>query len=276
MRSFFIIVLFACIHLPSFAQYYYKDIIGGRETADLVKTYQANKVQKVVLNSYDANNTQNTDFYVEQQLTNSTMRTITRSNVTNESVLTSYLEGSNVVKTVDSSDAVVSTTSYTNNSKGQLISTVSFSSDSSNTANESEQHIWEYANGIPSRMLRIKNVGDTTFVLFKTDDKGNVIEEQETHKGVKTEPVYYYYDANNRITDIVRFNKRANRLLPEYMFEYSPTNQVVQQITVPANNSEYLIWRYQYNDKGLKVKEAVYDKQKKLNGSITYEYSFGN
>ena len=123
-------------------------------------------------------------------------------------------------------------------------------------------------------MLRIKNRIDTTYVDFRLDEKGNVAEETEIHKGVRTEPVYYYYDTGNRLTDIVRYNRKAKRLLPEYMFEYSPSNQVIQKITVPSNSDNYLIWRYQYNPQGLKTKEVIYNKQKQLTGKVEYQYSF--
>ena len=121
-------------------------------------------------------------------------------------------------------------------------------------------------------MLRIKNRVDTTYVSFKHDEAGNIIEEFSTRKGIKSDPVVYYYDNQNRLTDIVRFNNRVNKLLPEYMFEYSASNQVVQKMTFPANSSNYLIWRYQFDDRGLKVQEAIFDKEKKLTGRIRYEY----
>ncbi len=124
-------------------------------------------------------------------------------------------------------------------------------------------------------MLRIKNKSDTTLIQFKLDEQGNVVEEQSIRKNVKSDPVYYYYDAQNRLTDIVRFNQKARRLLPEYMFEYSSANQVIQKITVPSNNSDYLIWRYQYDASGLKIKEAIYNKQKQLSGKIEYVYQRG-
>jgi hypothetical protein len=56
------------------------------------------------------------------------------------------------------------------------------------------------------------------------------------------------------------------------MFEYAPDGKVIQKITVPANSSDYLIWRYQYNSNGLKIKEAIYDRHKTLNGKIEYQY----
>jgi YD repeat-containing protein len=59
------------------------------------------------------------------------------------------------------------------------------------------------------------------------------------------------------------------------MFEYSAKNQVIQRITVPGNGSNYLIWRYQYDDRGLRVREAIFDKYKQLTGKIEYQYQMG-
>jgi hypothetical protein len=157
-----------------------------------------------------------------------------------------------------------------------LLSIINSSIDSSGKSKETEQHIWKYNDNRIAGMLRIKNMKDSSFVTFKLDENGNVIEEQETRKGIKAEPVYYYYDANNRVTDIVRYNKKAKKLLPEYMFEYSPSNQVIQKITVPANSDNYLIWRFQFNNQGLKTKEVIYNKQKQLTGKIEYQYSFSS
>lgn len=261
------------------AQYYYKDIIGTKETAELIKNYRNNKVNRVVLNSYDADDTKSEDFFVEQVFTpaSQTLTTTTRSGLTGASVLTSFADANgNVIKTIDSSETSTSVTQYNYDAQGLLVSVISSSSDTANSVNETEQHIWEYNNGKPTRMLRVKDKRDTSYISFKVDEKGNITEEQSTRKGVASEPVYYYYDNNNRLTDIVRFNNKSKRLLPEYMFEYSPTNQVIQKITVPANSSNYLIWRYQYDNRGLKIKEAIFDKHKQLTGKIEYQYQFGS
>jgi hypothetical protein len=269
------LIILLLIATTSNCQYYYKDIIGSDQTTNLLKAYKTNKVSRVVVTSYDGENTKMDEFYVEQQYSPEALKTITRSNVSNESILISYIDANNhVTKTIDSSDVVTSYTNYTYNSDGLLLSTISSSTDTGKTSTQTEQHIWQYQNRRPVSMLRIKNNSDTTYIRFRLDDKGNVSEEQETHKGITTEPIYYYYDDNGRITDIVAFSKRAKRLLPEYMFEYSPTNQVIQQITVPDNSSQYTIWRYQYDDKGLKIKEAIYNKQKQLTGKLEYQYSF--
>ncbi|MBD0286638.1 MAG: hypothetical protein ICV79_14595 [Flavisolibacter sp.] len=274
MKTLFIALL-TSIGLPTFAQYYYKDIIGTKETEMMINAYRNNKVTRVVLNSYDADGTKSDDFFVEQVYApaTQTLRTITRSGVTDESILISIINAKGqVIKTVDSSEALISTTFYNYNDDDLLTSVVISSSDTNRTVMQQEEHRWEYDNGKINRMLRIKNGTDTTYVQFKLDEKGNIVEEQSLHKGVKSDPVYYYYDAQNRLTDIVRYNNKVRRLLPEYMFEYSPANQVIQKITVPANSSDYLIWRYQYDARGLKVKEAVYNKQKQLTGKIEYQY----
>jgi hypothetical protein len=278
MKLFFFICL-SVANISAQAQYYYKDIIGTKETAELIKNYTANKVSKVTLSSFDADNTRSDDFVVEQtfSIPERTLKTFTRIGASENAVLTSIIDDKgNVVKTIDSSETVLSTTIYNYDASGKLASVVSSSHDTAYSTSEAEEHRWEYASDKPVRMLRIKNSRDTTLVEFKLDDKGNVIEEQSTHKNIKAEPVYYYYNSSNRLTDIVRYNPKAKRLLPEYMFEYSPSGQVIQKITVPANSSEYLIWRYQYDSRGLKIKEAIFNREKKLTGKIEYQYQTGS
>lgn len=263
----------------AFGQYYYKDILGTRETAGIIKAYQDNKVSRVLLNSFDEDGTKTENFYVEQIFTpaTQTLKTITRSGESEASTLTSFVnDKGQVIKTIDSSAMMVSTALYRYDNDGRLLSFTSISTDSSRRLNLEEEHLWIYKDGRIDHMLRIKNKMDTAIVSFKFDENGNLVEENSVRRGIKSEPVYYYYDAQNRLTDIVRYNNKVRKLLPEYMFEYSSSSQVIQKMTFPSNSSEYLIWRYQYDDRGLKVKEAVFNKQKKLNGKIEYIYSFGS
>jgi len=278
MKSRFLAaVLF--IGLSSSAQYYYKDIIGTKESSDLIKCYLKNNVGRVMLTSYDADNTKSDNLFVQQEFssTKKVLKTITGTGADNANTSTVFTyadENGNISKTVDSSGFVIHTTTYNYDASGNLNQVTINSSDT--TINELEQHYWQWQNGKPSKMLRIKNGRDTTYVDFKLDENGNVVEETQTHKKQSSKPYYYYYNENNQLTDIVRYNDRAKQLLPEYMFEYSSANQVIQKITVPTNTSDYLIWRYQYNPQGLKVKEVVYSKSDKKNpmGKIEYQYSF--
>ena len=279
MKSLFLATLVITC-LSSSAQYYYKDIIGTKESSDLIKTYMKNRVNRVLLTSYDADNTKSDNLFVQQEFVPNKrqLKTITGtgSDNANTSIVFTYAdENGNIVRTVDSTGVVVNTTTYIYDGTGNLSLVTINSSDT--TISESEQHIWQWENGKPSKMLLIKNKKDTTFVDFKLDENGNVSEETEIRKRVASKPYYYYYNDNNQLTDVVRYNERAKQLLPEYMFEYSDANQVIQKITVPTNNSDYLIWRYQYNPQGLKIKEVVYSKHDKKTpmGKIEYQYSFG-
>ena len=276
MKSIFALTLLFLAQ-AAHSQYYYKDIIGTRETAEMMQVYMSNKVSRVLLTSYDADNTKSDNFYVEQEFIPAAQRlkTSTKNGDADPALLLSWIDAKGrVIKTLDSTIAFKSSSTYHYNENGDLLRILSISTDSANRSTQSEEHIWQYKEGMITGMLRIKNKVDTIYVSFKSDDKGRIIEEQETRKGVKSEPYYYYYNNSGQLSDIVRYNPKARRLLPEYMFEYSPSNQVIQKITVPSGSDKYIIWRYQYNAQGLKTKEAIYDKQKQLTGKVEYQYSF--
>jgi len=176
----------------------------------------------------------------------------------------------------DTSSSVVSTTTYAYDEKDNPVLIKNTVTDADDSIYANEVHQWFYNDqGRPLRMLKISN-NDTTEVRFTLDEKGNVIEELPYIKKISGEKTYYYYDGKNRLTDIVRFNTKARRLLPDYMFEYTENNQVSQKITtLSMMDLGYLIWRYVYNDKGLKTKEASFNKDKAMTGKIEYSYRFG-
>jgi len=261
------------------AQYYYKDIIGTAETNHQLKLYIATNVQSVVLKSFEPDGSVSDNFQVEQLLDKNakTLKTISHSGVTDESVLLSFFDDSaRVIKTMDTSGTSFNAAAYTYNGAGKLLSLKSFSGDTLKTGSETEDHQWTYnGKGQPVQMLRIINNTDTTVIKFQTDDNGNIIQETPYKKGKSGDPVYYYYDGKNQVTDIVRYNYKLKKLLPDYMFEYSDAGQVIQKITVPSNKAaQYLIWRYQYDSKGLKAREACFNKDKQLTGKIEYAYRF--
>lgn len=278
MKTVFLAAALA-LSLTGSAQYYYKDIVGTKESAELITAYRNNKVRTVTLNSYTVNNAPLNAFSIQQEFlpAQQALRTITKSEYTAPSYLTSYIDAAGrVIKTTDSTNGVVNTTLYSYNTSGHLTA-VWFTAGDTLTAVKTDDHLWQYdANNRISRMLRIKNKKDTAVVTFKLDGKGNAIEEQEKRRVSSEEPYQYYYDEANRLTDIVRFNKNAGRLLPEAMFEYSEKNQVIQRYTIPPNSDDYLIWRFAYDNKGLKTKEVVFNKQKEQTGKVEYVYTFSN
>ena len=62
----FLLAAVLTLSTSAFSQYYYKDIIGTKETAETMRHYQASKVTRVILTSYDADGTKTENFYVEQ------------------------------------------------------------------------------------------------------------------------------------------------------------------------------------------------------------------
>ena len=123
-------------------------------------------------------------------------------------------------------------------------------------------------------MLKIINDKDSTEYRFTADEKGNIGDEQLFRRNVGLDRLYYYYDDEHHLTDIVRYDKKLKRLLPDFMFEYDDNGRVIQKITTLSTASKnYLIWRYIFNEKGLKTKEALFNKQKELTGKIEYAYA---
>jgi hypothetical protein len=272
----FVAGLFA---LTSPAQYYYKDIVGAKESADLISKYLRNNVQTVDMKSYTINNTPIESLSVQQHFSPATnsLLTITKTDYLPASFLrTHFNEEGKIVKTADSTAGIVNTTLYTYNQQGAISSIITQFGDSLASL-RTDEHQWHYdEQARVNKMLRIRNARDTSVVQFKLDAAGNVIEEQETRRIVKEEPFYYYYDAKNRLTDIVRFNKKAARLLPQQMFDYAVSNNLIQRTTIAPNSDDYLVWRYRFNDKGLKTREEIFNKQKELTGKVEFNYTFSN
>ncbi len=278
MKTLFSAVI-CLITLSSSAQYYYKDIVGTKESTELISNYRKNNVNGVTMTSFTIDNTPLENLSVQQAFSpaKQTLLTITKTEYLPVSYLTTFFdEGGKVIKTTDSTAGIVNTTTYSYNTHGKIASIATQFGDAL-TALKSDEHIWQYdTEGRISKMLRIRNNKDTSVVSFKLDEAGNVIEEQETRRFVKEEPFYYYYDAKNRLTDIVRFNKKAGRLMPEQMFEYSVRNNLIQRTTIPQNSSEYLVWRYRFDSNGLKTREEIFNKQKELTGKVEYSYTYNN
>jgi YD repeat-containing protein len=261
------------------AQYYYKDILLGRQATDKWKAYHQNKVKSVKILSFEANNQPIEGFTCEQNISAdfSEISTHTRSSLTNESYFISYYDENGLLKkTIDTSDRFQSTTEYEYDSKKQIVSITNTSmAAAGNNLQDIETHQWQYdETGKPMSMLKIKNNNDTTYISFIKDEKGNIAEEHSIRNKQKLPAIYYYYDEEKRITDIVRYNNKAQRLLPDFIFEYANNGLMVSMLTVPEDTGGYQKWIYEYDDKGLRWKESCFSKQKQLLGKIEYEYNF--
>jgi antitoxin component YwqK of YwqJK toxin-antitoxin module len=277
MKTLFFTVFSCFLAVSLFSQHYYKDLVLTGELAKKRALYQSTRVRSVRINSFDNMDQPIEKFNCNQSVANNftEIKTITTDPLTGTSESSSFFDQKGqLVKTIDTSDGNKNIVTYGYNPSGKL-SVVTSQSSSPGQFNSREQHFWEYdANGKPQRMVKIKNETDTTHIEFVLDDKGNVIEEKSRIRGVLQPGIYYYYDLENRLTDIVRYNMRAKRMLPDYIFEYNEQGQLRTMLTPMQNMGDYQKWYYTYDEKGLKQKDECFSKTRVLIGRMEYQYQF--
>jgi hypothetical protein len=272
------VALLLMIHMVSLsatAQYYYKDIISNRQLLADMAAYKQHKVKLINIKSIEEDGMESEGFFCQKKFSKEyTKATLfTRSDISGASLLTSTFNDKGLLtKTYDSSQISVTTNLYSYDFMDRIHSIVSSirSRDDDFTNEISEEHIWQYnETGQAEKMVRVKNLKDTTVILFALDENDNVGIEKDTRSGTK---YYYYYDAKRRITDIVQENDFKTRMLPDYIFEYNNSaGQLSQMTTTEEGGNYYYIWKYTY-DNGLRIKERCFSKEKRLMGSIEYEY----
>jgi len=270
--TFFLFLFTAIFNVH--AQYYYRDIISNRQLHAEMAQYRENKVRLIKIRSFEDDGTESDGFFCEKKISRDYRKTelFTRSNISGISLLTSlFNEKGQLVSTSDSSELAVSINRYTYDNEGRIISILSIirSSDDDFTSEIREEHLYYYGNGsIPEKMIRVKNLSDSTNILFGLDEHNNLGIEKDSRNGSK---YYYYYDSKNRLTDIVHDNEHTTKLIPDYLFEYNSTGQLLQMTNTEEGGSNYFVWKYSYEN-GLRSKEKCYSKERKLMGSIEYIY----
>lgn len=275
----FYIIFFSCIIFflsltTASAQYFYKDIWTNQQLTKEFTSLKNENIRTISVKSFEYDGEPSEGFFCERKIDRNFTKSemVSRSNITQQSLLVSYYnEKGWIVKTVDSTQTSLAQSEYEYDNKGRLIMVTNFAkaNDEQNGITETHQYIYNAA-GRPEKMIRKKNNADVSTINFTTDDKGNVIEESEILNGRKGKEYFYYYDDKNRLTDVVHYNARAKRLLPDYMFEYNQLSQIKQMIS--TDDSNYFIWKYTYNDQRLRESEKCFSKSKRLLGTIQYEY----
>ena len=271
-------LLFVLFFYQANSQYYYKDIVAANDLVRQMKTFTENGVRKVTGTGITSEGGPSSEFseIYEVSANGSVLKITTRVNQTTSALLHTFNEKGMVVSTIDSSAGVKSVSTYSYDQNGKIIAITNAATDADSAAafTQTETHQYSYRNGKLEKMWRIINKADSLEIRFVVDENGNIIEERSFRRNVGSDPIYYYYDDKNRLTDIVRFNYKANRLLPDYLFEYDNKDRVIQKITTTSNlNLGYLTWRYLFDEKGLKTKEALFNKDKQLQGRIDYSYN---
>lgn len=272
-------VVLTVTSFSAICQYYYKDLVTTKQINENFKIFKANKINHVALKSFQGNVAVTEGFVCEQKvnLARNQIMTYTKTADLGESFFTAYYNAAGMlVKTTDSSQEAVSTSLYEYDADNRLTSLSHATRAIDSSSSTFELHAWRYlASGKPQQMLRIKNGIDSTVVNFILDEKGNVAEEQAVHKKVAAAKIYYYYDEKNRLTDVVRYNVKAKRLLPDYIFEYEDNGDLSTMTIVPEGSSDYQKWYYKYDDTGLKLIDFCYNKKQELLGKIEYNYTAG-
>src|SRR4030095_2592526 len=220
------------------SQYYYKDLVAAADITRLMKTYTANSIKKVTARGITPEGVATSDFTEvgEINANGTTLRVTTTNNKVISTLKYSFNDRGLLISAVDSTVNVKSTSTYAYDANGKItsINNSATDADSSGDFSQIEVHQYIYKDGKLDKMWRIINKIDSLEVRFVTDENGNVIEEKNFKRGVLADPVYYYYDDRHRLTDIVRFNYKANRLLPDYLLEYDDNDRVIQKITTTS------------------------------------------
>lgn len=280
--SFLPVLLLFSLTLSS--QYYYDDILGSTETSQLMQNYLANRVQMVTATGYDSKGVRATDFAEVNEIRENgrLLRQSSISQFKKTVTLSRFDERGRIISITDSAADIQGITVYTYDEAGRVSRVENKVLDSANAFNHTETHWWYYnASGKPEKMWRvISNAGaegspDSLEIRFVADEKGHVAEERTFRREVETGYLYYYYDDQDRLLDIVRFNTRLKKLLPDIMFEYDENGRIAQKTTTTSSlHLGYLIWRYIYNEKGLKTKEVLFNSDKQITWKIEYSYTF--
>lgn len=263
----------------AFGQYYYRDIVTTGENNAAIASLFNNKVINITATEYNNRGQKNTDFNDWQDVNHRDriIRQTTRDRLTKTTVYTRVDEQLRIVDIADTSGGIINNIKYTYNNKSQVTRISKHIAEPALNTNQTEVYTWEYAaDGLPQTMKRIINNSDTTEYRFARDEEGNIGEERQYRLNLPFgQPLYYYYDNENRLTDIVRYNTRIKMLMPELMFEYDENNRVIQKTQVVSSvTKDYIIWRYIFNNAGLKTKEVLFDKNKEQTGRIDYQYQF--
>lgn len=272
IKIFFILFILAGFNSVK-AQYYYKDLISNGQVVADMKAYKENKIKKIVLKSFEDNGSESNGFFCEKKLNKDYTKAelYTRADISAASLFTSTFDkDGKLLNTYDSSLLSATQIIYSYNSDN-LISRINSTVRSSDEdfGNEiKEDHFYKYENGKPSKITRVKNGRDTTDILLALDDKGNVAIEKDTKNGTK---FFYYYDAKNRLTDIVQANEYSQNAKPNYIFEYNTAGLITQMTAVEEGSKSYYVWKYSY-DNNLRIKERCFTDERKLMGSIEYVY----
>jgi YD repeat-containing protein len=276
MNLTFVFLLLTVFSFSAKAQYFYKDIWSNAQLTKEFSILKNENIKTIKIKSFEDDGEPSEGFFCEKKINKNYTQSqmISKSYITGQSLLVSdYDNADRPIKTVDNTPTTTSTTLYEYDSNGNLIKLQTVTKADDDSGEITETHEYFYEGNLPVKMLRKKNDVLISTIHFVSDANGNVIEENAENNSTYDKKYFYYYNNANMLTDVVYFNAQAQRLLPDYMYEYNSLNLPVQMISTEEGGNNYFIWQYSYNDKNLREKEKCFSKEKRLLGSIEYEYN---
>lgn len=272
-------ILGFCFFQFAFSQFYYSDIVSVNHANTLYNLHKANKVKSVTVKNVVQSGVEENNFILKESYKKNWQEKNTEIGGSDgkQRAFTNNYNNNKVVRKDDDGVNVNSLIQYEYNTAGKLSAIKTSSVDTSAEFSDGffEKHLFFYdSTGLPEKMLKIKNNSDTTTVLFIKDEANNVGEERWYRKGYLIETYYYYYNEKKMLTDIVRFNAKYKKMLPEFLFEYNDKGQLTQMKQIPFGSSNYTITLYEYNEQGLKTAEAIYTKRGELLNKLEYVYEY--
>jgi len=273
-RWLFFLILFGSNQLQ--AQYYYNDLLANIQTHKQYKLLRALKVKKITANAQEsANSTPETLLTEEISTDGKRIIIYTYQQNGKTSRTTTQYEMGKLKKSESNNKGVESSTLYSYNETGlpTLIQSTTKDTFLSSITGEAHQYYYKQ-DGSPDYAYVIRNQSDTILVNFTTDNQKLVLEETWTRRKKEIEKYYYYYNEKQQLTDIVRFNSKLNKLLPDFVYTYNESGYIIQMIQVPRTSNNYITWKYIYNEKGLKTTETCSNKEKQLLGTVGYSYEY--
>lgn len=273
MKSLLLMFSGIILTCTGMAQYYYNDILSNQKLNREYAALKATGYQKIMLESYEEDDSPSEGFFCEKKFNPdfSESKMLSKSLRTDESSLkTTYREG-RIVQSVNETPFTVNTMRFDyRKGKMQTIQIETLDLRDSSIQNEVRTFRYDSLDRLTG-LTRSKDGKNISSIRFVLDDHGNIIEEIPENESADRK-YYYYYDDKNRLTDVVHYNQLAKKLLPDYMFLYDDNDRQIQMITVDENAKDYNIWRYSYTNDGLPEIQKCFSKNKKLLGTIQFEY----
>lgn len=257
------------------AQYYYNDIYSNKESQDFIQLWKKLGVSSIAASSNDK------DMMLEIKTTWTAdyRQKTTTSKINNEikSQQESFYNGPRIQRSTEYSKGIEKKLQYSYQEKGWLKQLQVSFTDTAMKIKSSEVHSWNYyPDGLPEKMLLIKNQTDTTVIEFIIEQlpQPRVTEEHWKKKDKTIESFFYYYNDQGILSDIVRFNNRLQKMLPDRVFNYNTQGRLIEMIETLENKSDYYRWVYEYDTNGLKTTEKSFNKNKLMQSQFNYTYQY--